>query len=554
MESTQPTKHSHRSARSRPIVQPLDKQQARRLESLYEDSPAVNTIDWGTIHKDADEGVINVQNFNTRLTDFQKQQEKNKNDRIIINVCGQRYETWRTTLELYPDTLLGNEKKRKYYYDKNRKEYFFDRHRGCFEAILYYYQSHGRLRRPEYIPLDIFIEEVTFFQLGEQALNQIRKDENIKEVKKVLLPKHPIRRYLWIIMEYPHYSKIAKIVNILSLAVIIISTVTLSIETLPQYADVDDLNCEKDHNITLTTTSHVNNGADQNSTQPSYVCSSYFASPFFIIQAICIGFFTIEFLVRILSTPSLVNFIKSLMNWIDLMAIIPFFITLAIRLANRHNQMNSRIYVNLRFLTILRVARIFKFYRVFNSMKSFRVLSTAITESLLDFLIMTIILSVFGFLFGTVAYYVENHANSQAFDSIFKAAYWGTITITSVGYGDITPITPIGRIISCLCGLVGAATIGMLVSVLVDRYQRIYARTLFINEEQIDIDDYSDDENNDADSENVNLYSIRRRNTKSADNNAREEENVINGESNTVEFLPIPDSSLDAENSMNSEP
>ncbi|CAF4212485.1 unnamed protein product, partial [Rotaria sordida] len=161
MESTQPTKHSHRSARSRPIVQPLDKQQARRLESLYEDSPAVNTIDWGTIHKDADEGVINVQNFNTRLTDFQKQQEKNKNDRIIINVCGQRYETWRTTLELYPDTLLGNEKKRKYYYDKNRKEYFFDRHRGCFEAILYYYQSHGRLRRPEYIPLDIFIEEVT---------------------------------------------------------------------------------------------------------------------------------------------------------------------------------------------------------------------------------------------------------------------------------------------------------------------------------------------------------------------------------------------------------
>ncbi|CAF1075298.1 unnamed protein product [Rotaria sordida] len=553
MENTQPKKHSYRASRSRPFVQPLDKQQARRLESLYEDSPAVNTIDWSTIHNDADDDVINVHNFNTRSTDFQKQQEKNKNDRIIINVCGQRYETWRTTLELYPDTLLGNEKRRKYYYDKTRKEYFFDRHRGCFEAILYYYQSHGRLRRPEYIPLDIFIEEVTFFQLGEQALNQIRKDENIKEIKKVLLPKHPIRRYLWITMEYPHYSKIAKIVNIVSLAIIIISTITLSIETLPQYADLDDLNCEKDHNITLTTTSYVNNGENQNSTQPSYVCPSYFASPFFIIQAICIGFFTIEFLVRILSTPSLLNFIKSLMNWIDLMAIIPFFITLAIRLVSRHSGMNSRIYVNLRFLTILRVARIFKFYRVFKSMKSFRVLSTAITESLLDFLIMTIILSVFGFLFGTVAYYVENHANSQAFDSIFKAAYWGTITITSVGYGDITPITPIGRIISCLCGLVGAATIGMLVSVLVDRYQRIYARTLFINEEQIDIDDYSDDENNDADSENVNLYSIRRRNTKSADNNAREEENVINGESNTVEFLPIPDSSLDAENSMNSE-
>ena len=153
----------------------------------------------------------------------------------------------------------------------------------------------------------------------------------------------------------------------------------------------------------------------------------------------------------------------------------------------------------MRFLTVLRLARIFKFYGVFKSMKSFRVLATAITESLLDFLLMIIILSLFGFLFGTVAYYAENDSNGQQFDSIFKASYWGIITITSVGYGDIAPITVIGRITSCLCALCGAATIGMLVSVLVDRYQRIYARTLFINDEPIHIDDYSDDENEDTD-------------------------------------------------------
>ncbi|CAF3086325.1 unnamed protein product, partial [Rotaria sp. Silwood2] len=295
-----------------------------------------------------------------------------------------------------------------------------------------------------------------------------------------------------------------------------------------------------------------NNGTNQNSSQPSYVCALYFASPFFVIQAICIGFFTIEFFVRILTAPSLLNFIKTLMNWIDLIAIIPFYITLAIRLAGRRNDMNSLIYFNLRFLTIFRLARIFKFYRVFKSMKSFRVLSTAIAESLLDFLIMIIILSVFGFLFGTVAYYAEDHSNGQPFDSIFKATYWGIITITSVGYGDIAPITPIGRIISCLCALFGAATIGMLVSVLVDRYQRIYARTLFINEEPIQIDDYSDDENNDTDSENENLYSVSRINLRIADNNARVKENVINGESNMVEILQTPDSSLDEENPMNS--
>ncbi|CAF4254399.1 unnamed protein product, partial [Rotaria sordida] len=70
----------------------------------------------------------------------------------------------------------------------------------------------------------------------------------------------------------------------------------------------------------------------------------------------------------------------------------------------------------------------------------------------------------------------------------------------------------------------------------------------------IDIDDYSDDENNVTDSENVNLYSINRsrRNTRTTDNNPQLKENVRNGETNTVEFLPTPDSPLDEQNSMNS--
>lgn len=77
-------------------------------------------------------------------------------------------------------------------------------------------------------------------------------------------------------------------------------------------------------------------------------------------------------------------------------------------------------------------------------------------------------------------------------------------------YGDIYPITPVGRIIACLCALCGAATIGMLVSVLVDRYQRVFARKLYINEDIIDFDDYSDDENNDTDSRRSSAQ-LRRR-------------------------------------------
>ena len=81
-------------------------------------------------------------------------------ERVIINVSGLRVETQLRTLERFPDTLLGDPARRDRYFDPLRNEYFFDRNRPSFDAILYYYQSAGRLRRPINVPLDVFSEEV----------------------------------------------------------------------------------------------------------------------------------------------------------------------------------------------------------------------------------------------------------------------------------------------------------------------------------------------------------------------------------------------------------
>ncbi|XP_010004034.1 PREDICTED: potassium voltage-gated channel subfamily A member 1-like, partial [Chaetura pelagica] len=69
-------------------------------------------------------------------------------ERVVINIAGLRFETQLKTLAQFPNTLLGNPKKRMRYFDPLRNEYFFDRNRPSFDAILYYYQSGGRLRRP----------------------------------------------------------------------------------------------------------------------------------------------------------------------------------------------------------------------------------------------------------------------------------------------------------------------------------------------------------------------------------------------------------------------
>jgi hypothetical protein len=98
---------------------------------------------------------------------------------------------------------------------------------------------------------------------------------------------------------------------------------------------------------------------------------------------------------------------------------------------------------------------------------------------------MIVILTLVSFLFGAATYFAEKDMNGESYDSILKATYWAILTITSVGYGDMFPITPVGRILSCLCALFCAATMGMLVSVLVDRYQRVYNRKKFFAQQEL---------------------------------------------------------------------
>lgn len=377
--------------------------------------------------------IVNVQSLLDIQALHSRQQRGKKNfsinNRVKINVCGETFETNRTTFDIYPDTLLGDEKRRKYYYDKVRQEYYFDRHRGCFEAILYYYQTHGRLRRPDHVPLDVFLEEVIFFQLGQHAIEQIRKTENIAVIKPLSFPKNSIRRYLWANTEYPDYSIVAKILHFLSIFLVVLSVIVLAIETLPEYSNFQLLYCQDQSNTNNSI--YMYNGTHQVSSEELNVCYAYFASPFFIIQTICVSFFTMEFVIRILSTPSLLEYIKTLTNWIDLIAIIPFYVLLGMHLSGRI--INPDIYSGLRLLRILRLLTLFKLGRVYKSAKSLRVFVITVERTLIDFILMVSIITALGFLFGASAYYFENSNNSELFDSILAGTYWGIITITGVG-------------------------------------------------------------------------------------------------------------------------
>lgn len=179
------------------------------------------------------------------------------------------------------------------YYDPNRNEYFFDRCRIAFEAILYYYQSNGRLRRPGNVPLDIFVEEVRFYELGDEIIEKLKSDEGFaKKEEERPLPTNEFHKKLWLLFEHPESSQAARIVAITSVMVIIGSIVIFCLETLPQF---------KHYKVMMTPLNRTKIVEDD---VPS------FSNPFFVIETICIIWFSVEFVLRMISCPNKLEFAK----------------------------------------------------------------------------------------------------------------------------------------------------------------------------------------------------------------------------------------------------
>ena len=104
-----------------------------------------------------------------------------KSKNIIIhqfNVSGTLFDVPDFLLANHPDTLLGNKQKRQKYYDRNRNQFFLDRHRLSFESILKYYHT-GFLRRNDEIPIDIFLEELAFYKIERKSVSDYLVEDGL---------------------------------------------------------------------------------------------------------------------------------------------------------------------------------------------------------------------------------------------------------------------------------------------------------------------------------------------------------------------------------------
>lgn len=154
--------------------------------------------------------------------------------------------------------------------------------------------------------------------------------------------------------------------------------------------------------------------------------------------------FSIEYLLRIWVSKKPFAYIFSFYGIIDILAILPFYLV---------------SFLDLRFLRAFRILRIFRALKVIRYNKAiqrFGVAFKLVKEEIVLFIACTLILI---FITSAGIYYFENEAQPETFKSIFHSAWWSIVTLTTVGYGDVYPITLGGRIFTFFVLMIGVGLV-----------------------------------------------------------------------------------------------
>ena len=165
-----------------------------------------------------------------------------------------------------------------------------------------------------------------------------------------------------------------------------------------------------------------------------------------ISRIVTVVIFSIEYISRIYVSSNKFSYIFSFYGIVDFLAVLPFYLSLTIDLRS------------FRIIRILRLFKIIKISRYSYAIRRFRYAFDDLKEELLIFITATIFLV---YLSGVGIYYFENAVQPDNFKSIFHSLWWAVATLTTVGYGDIYPITIGGRVFTFFILMIGLGVVSV---------------------------------------------------------------------------------------------
>nr|XP_055044587.1 potassium voltage-gated channel subfamily G member 1 [Misgurnus anguillicaudatus]XP_055044588.1 potassium voltage-gated channel subfamily G member 1 [Misgurnus anguillicaudatus]XP_055044589.1 potassium voltage-gated channel subfamily G member 1 [Misgurnus anguillicaudatus]XP_055044590.1 potassium voltage-gated channel subfamily G member 1 [Misgurnus anguillicaudatus] len=400
---------------------------------------------------------------------------------VTINVGGLRYQLPWTTLEDFPLSRLGQLRMCNSFdeimrvcddYDVVRNEFFFDRSPCAFRTILTFLRA-GKLRSLREMCALSFQEELLYWGVPEENLEWccrrrlLQRLEECDELERVveedeeddddsgsaLAGESRVGRCmekLRDMVEKPHSGLPGKIFACLSVLFVTITAINLSISTMPAMREEEETG------------------------KCSQMCYNIF-----IVETVCVAWFSLEFTLRFIQDRSKLAFLRRPLNLIDVIAILPYYITLVVdststgekRLGSGSSYLDKVGLV----LRVLRALRILYVMRLARHSLGLQTLGLTARRCTREFGLLLLFLCVAIALFSPLLYLIENEAAAtREFSSIPATYWWAVITMTTVGYGDMVPRSIPGQVVALSSILSGILLMAFPVTSIFHTFSRSY--------------------------------------------------------------------------------
>ncbi|XP_032771068.1 LOW QUALITY PROTEIN: potassium voltage-gated channel subfamily V member 1 [Rattus rattus] len=321
----------------------------------------------------------------------------------------------------------------------------------------HYYRT-GCLHVMEQLCALSFLQEIQYWGIDELSIDSCCRDRYFrrKELSETLdfkkdtddqesqheseqdFSKGPcptVRQKLWDILEKPGSSTAARIFGVISIIFVAVSIVNMALMS----AELSWLNLQLLE----------------------------------ILEYVCISWFTGEFILRFLCVKDRCHFLRKVPNIIDLLAILPFYITLLVESLSGSHTTQELENVG-RLVQVLRLLRALRMLKLGRHSTGLRSLGMTITQCYEEVGLLLLFLSVGISIFSTIEYFAEQSIPDTTFTSVPCAWWWATTSMTTVGYGDIRPDTTTGKIVAFMCILSGILVLALPIAIINDRFSACY--------------------------------------------------------------------------------
>ncbi|KAM6167128.1 voltage-gated potassium channel regulatory subunit KCNG2 [Erethizon dorsatum] len=351
-------------------------------------------------------------------------------------------------------------------YDVSRDEFFFDRSPCAFRAIVALLRA-GKLRLLRGPCALAFRDELAYWGIDEARLERCclrrlrRREEEAAEARAGPAgrgtPGSPARalgpgrlergrRRLRDVVDNPHSGLAGKLFAYVSVAFVAVTAVGLCLSTMP------DIRAEEERG------------------ECSAKCHSLF-----VLETVCVAWFSFEFLLRSLQAESKCAFLRTPLNIIDILAILPFYVSLLVGLAAgpAGSKLLERAGLVLRLLRALRVLYVMRLARHSLGLRS---LGLTVRRCAREFGLLLLFLCVAMALFAPLVHLAERELGARRdFSSVPASYWWAVISMTTVGYGDMVPRSLPGQVVALSSILSGILLMAFPVTSIFHTFSRSYS-------------------------------------------------------------------------------